>query len=143
MTSITANRPQEASRATAGVWAGRALSGLAILFFVFDGAMKIVQPQVVIAATHDIGWPTDPATLYTLGGVLLLATALYTWPRSSVLGAIVLTGYLGGAVAAHARIGSPLFSHDLFGVYCGLFVWGGLWLRDPRVRALIPLRLTP
>ena len=141
MTSITATRPDDPPRATAGVWAGRGLSGLAILFFAFDGVMKLVQPPVVVTATRDIGWPTDPATLYTLGAVLLLATALYAWPRTSVLGAIVLTGYLGGAVATHARIGSPLFTHDLFGVYCGLLVWGGLWFRDPRVRALIPLRL--
>ena len=141
MTPITATRPERHARATAGVWAGRVLSGLAIVFFAFDGVMKLIQPPVVVAATRDIGWPADPATLYTLGAVLLLATALYAWPRSSVLGAVVLTGYLGGAVATHARIGSPLFTHDLFGVYCGLLVWGGLWFRDPRVRALIPLRL--
>ena len=121
------------------VWAGRVLSGLATAFFVMDGAMKLVQPQFVIDATRDIGWPADPVTLSVLGGLLLASTALYLFPRTAVLGAILLTGYLGGAVASHARVGSPLFTHDLFGVYLGLFVWGGLWLRDRRVRALIPL----
>jgi len=140
MTTVAA--PVERPPTAANVWAGRVLSGLAIAFFAFDGVMKIIQPQVVIAATRDIGWPTDPATLYILGAVLLFATALYAFPRTSALGAIVLTGYLGGAVAAHARIGSPLFTHDLFGVYCGFFVWGGLWFRDPRVRAFIPLLAT-
>jgi hypothetical protein len=76
-------------------------------------------------------------TLAALGMVLLAATLLYVVPCTALLGAILLTGYLGGAVATHARIGSPLFSHVLFGVYFGLFVWSGLWLRDPRVRALL------
>ncbi len=127
--------------ATTTVWIGRGLSGLAIAFFVFDGAMKLIQPQAVIDATRELGWPADSASLYVLGVVLLAATAIYAFPRTSVLGAILLTGYLGGAVACHARIGSPLLSHDLFGVYCGLFVWGGLWLRDARIRALIPFCL--
>jgi hypothetical protein len=104
-----------------------------------DGAMKLVQPKVVIDATAEIGWPTDPTMLSTLGIVLLASTILYVVPRTSVLGAILLTGFLGGAVASHVRHGDPVFTHDLFGVYLGLFVWGGLWLRDPRVRALIPV----
>ena len=79
------------------------------------------------------------STLSVLGGLLLVSTALYLIPRTAVLGAILLTGYLGGAVASHARIGSPLFTHELFGVYLGVFVWGGLWLRDSRIRTLIPL----
>jgi hypothetical protein len=79
-------------------------------------------------------------TLAVLGLVLLVSTALYAFPRTAVLGAILLTGYLGGAVASHARMADPLFTHDLFGVYLGLFVWGGLWFRDERMRSLIPLR---
>ena len=122
------------------VWAGRILSWLAIAFFVFDGAMKLVQPQSVIDATKGIGWPTDGMTLAALGVVLLACTAFYAVPRTAVLGAILLTGYLGGAVASHARVGDPLFTHDLFGVYLGFFVWGGLWFRDERLRSLIPLR---
>jgi hypothetical protein len=121
------------------IWTGRVLSGLASAFFAMDGVMKFVQPHFVIDATRDLGWPADSATLATLGFLLLASTVLYLFPRTAVLGAILLTGYLGGAVASHARIGSPLFTHDLFGVYLGLLVWGGLWLRDARIRALIPL----
>lgn len=121
------------------VWTGWVLSGLAIAFFVFDGTMKLIQPQPVIDATLGIGWPADPIALATLGLILLASTVLYAYPRTTVLGAILLTGYLGGAVASHARLGDPLFTHDLFGVYLGLFVWGGLWLRDARIRALIPI----
>ena len=121
------------------VWAGRVLSILAIAFFALDGVMKLIQPKVVIDATAGIGWPADPQTLATLGIVLLVSTVVYAIPRTSVLGAILLTGYLGGAVASHVRHEDPLFTHDLFGVYLGVVVWGGLWLRDPRVRALLPL----
>ena len=126
------------SSAAKSVWIGRVLSGIAIAFFVMDGVMKLIQPQVVIGATQQIGWPVDATTLTVLGLILLASTALYAFPPSAVLGAILLTGYLGGAVASHARLGDPLVSHDLFGVYLGLFVWGGLWFRDARVRALIP-----
>lgn len=127
------------SSATGMTWAGRVLSGLATAFFVMDGTMKFIQPQFVIDATRGIGWPVDSVTLDVLGFLLLAAILLYVIPRTATLGAILLTGYLGGAVASHARLGDPLFTHDLFGVYLGLFVWGGLWLRDPRIRALIPL----
>lgn len=120
------------------MWAGRVLSGLAIAFLVMDGTMKLIQPQFVIDATRGIGWPTDPVTLYVLAVLLLASTILYAIPRTAALGAILLTGYLGGAVASHARLGDPLLTHDLFGVYVGLFVWGGLWMRDRRIRALIP-----
>ena len=120
------------------IWMGRILSALAILFFVMDGVMKLVQPQAVIDATKQIGWPVDALTLTALGVILLACTALYAFPRTAVLGAILLTGYLGGAVASHARIGDPLLTHDLFGVYLGVFVWGGLWFRDARIRSLIP-----
>ena len=121
------------------VWAGRVLSVLAIAFFALDGVMKLIQPKVVIDATAGIGWPADPQTLATLGIVLLVSTVVYAIPRTSVLGAILLTGYLGGAVASHVRHEDLLFTHDLFGVYLGVLVWGGLWLRDPRLRALLPL----
>jgi uncharacterized membrane protein YphA (DoxX/SURF4 family) len=125
--------------ATGMIWAGRVLSGVAIAFFVMDGTMKFIQPQLVIDATRGIGWPVDSATLDVLGFLLLASTVLYVIPRTTTLGAILLTGYLGGAVASHARLGDPLFTHDLFGVYLGFFVWGGLWMRDPRIRALVPL----
>lgn len=117
MTAAATISSRNAGRANPKLlWIGRVLSGLAIAFFTFDGVMKMIQPQVVVDATREIGWPADPATLYSLGIVLLAVTTLYALPRTSVLGAILLTGYLGGAVASHARIGSPLFTHDLFGV---------------------------
>lgn len=119
-------------------YAGWTLSVLVILFLIMDLAMKFMQLPIVLSTTEQLGWPTSSVT--TLAIVLSIATALYAFPKTSVLGAILLTGYLGGAVATHVRIGSPLFSHVLFGVYLGLFVWGGLYFRDARIRALIPLR---
>ena len=125
--------------ASRAVWAGRTLGGLAILFLVMDGVMKLVPLQVVITTSAQIGWPADPGLWRLLGVILLGSTLLHAIPRTSMLGAVLLTGYLGGAVASHVRIGSPLFSHVLFGVYLGVMLWGGLWLRDARVRALIPI----
>jgi DoxX-like family len=124
---------------TGMIWIGRVLTGLATAFFVMDGIMKFIQPRFVIDATRGIGWPTDPVTLDVLGFLLLASTVLYIIPRTAMLGAILLTGYLGGAIASHARLGDPLLTHDLFGVYLGAFVWGGLWMRDARIRALIPI----
>jgi len=122
------------------LWAGRVLSGLAIAFFAMDGAMKLANLPIVAETSAQLGWPADAGTIRLLAALLLGSTLLYAIPRTAVLGAILLTGYLGGAVATHVRVGSPLFSHVLFGVYLGFFVWGGLWLREPRLRALIPLR---
>lgn len=116
---------------------GWTLSGLLIAFLLFDGLIKPPPLQPVLNTMPALGWPVGAARL--LGVLTLACTALYAWPRTAALGAILLTAYLGGAVATHVRIGSPLFSHILFGVYLGLFAWGGLWLRDPRLRALIPL----
>jgi hypothetical protein len=97
-----------------------------------------MQPPIVISTTESLGWSASKVVL--LGAILLPCTALYVIPQTSVLGAILVTGYLGGAVATHIRIDSPLFSHILFGVYLGLLMWGGLWLRDPALRALILFR---
>jgi len=138
MTAITIDSPVTtgASRSQA-VIAGWAMSGLVILFLLLDGTMKLVPLQVVIDTTATLGWPTDVATLRLLGVLTLGSALLYAWPRTSVLGAILMTGYLGGAVATHARIGSPLFSHTLFGVYIGALAWAGLALRTPALRALL------
>ena len=136
----TSHFPEHDSIAPSGkgrLWTGRTLTGVAVAFLALDGVMKLVQPAVVVETTAALGWPADAATLTMLGVVQLAATLLYAAPRTAVLGAILLTGYLGGAVATHARIGSPLFSHILFGVYVGVLVWGGLWLRDARVRGLL------
>ncbi|MGV3549980.1 DoxX family protein [Rhizobium sp.] len=119
---------------------GWILSGLLIAFLVFDGVIKIIPLQVVLDTSTQLGLPADPNSARVLGILTLLCTILYAIPRTSVLGAILLTAYLGGAIATHFRIASPLFTHLLFGVYLGLFAWGGLWLRDARVRALIPFR---
>ncbi len=119
-----------------GTGLGWALSIIAILFLLVDGMMKLIQPPIVIETTRALGWPTDSATLATLGMIQLGSTIIYAIPRTALIGAILLTGYLGGAVATHARIGSPLVSHILFGVYLGIFLWGGLWMRYPALRAL-------
>jgi hypothetical protein len=121
--------------------AGRMLSGLVILFLLFDAGLKLVAPEVAIKYTPpSLGWPLNVPTMTMLAALLLIPTLLHIWPRTAILGAILITGYLGGAIATQVRIGSPLFSHSLFGVYLDLMLWGGLWLRDPRVRALLPIR---
>ncbi|HEX5007086.1 MAG TPA: DoxX family protein [Hyphomonadaceae bacterium] len=119
-------------------WTGFVLSGLVIAFLVMDFTMKLMQLDIVKSTGLELGWPED--TALPLGVTLMICTILYAFPQTAVLGAVLLTAYLGGSVATHVRIGSPLFSHVLFGVYLGLFVWGGLWLREPRLRALFPLR---
>jgi TRAP-type C4-dicarboxylate transport system permease small subunit len=121
-------------------WTGLAMSGLVILFLLFDGGIKLVPLEIVTETSAQIGLPTDVSFARTLGILTLIGVVLYAIPRTSVLGAILLTGYMGGAIATHLRIGSPLFSHTLFGVYLGLLIWGGLYLREPRLRALIPFR---
>jgi hypothetical protein len=103
---------------------------------LMDVTMKLAQLPVVLETTVKLGWPAT--TVNSVGLVLLACTALYAYPRTSVLGAILLTAYLGGAVATHARIGSPLFSHTLFGVYVGFMLWGALYLRNDRIRTLVP-----
>lgn len=141
MTSVLEPLDAAAGRQTkAFLRAGWILSGLIIAFCLMDGVMKLFHPQFVIDATKGIGWPADPDTLTALGLILLVCTALYALPRTAVLGAILLTGYLGGTVASHARHADPLLTHDLFGVYLGVLVWGGLWFRDVRIRSLIPFR---
>jgi hypothetical protein len=120
------------------LWTGRVLSGLVIAFLLFDGAIKLVPLQVVHDTMATLGLPSELAR--TLGVLTLACTILYAWPRTAIFGAILLTGYLGGAIAIHLRIGNPMLSHTLFGVYLGLMAWGGLYLRDPRLQALIPFR---
>jgi hypothetical protein len=121
-------------------WASYAMSGLVIAFMVLDGVMKLVPFDIVFKATADLGYPASATFACGLGVAALICTALYALPRTAVLGAILLTAYMGGAVASHLRLGDPLFSHTLFGVYLAVFAWGGLYLRDARVRAVLPLR---
>jgi hypothetical protein len=115
---------------------GYALSGVVILFMLFDGIIKLVPLDIVIETTAQLGYPASANLARGLGILGLVCTALYALPRTSFLGAILLTGYLGGTVAIHLRAGSPVFSHMLFGVYLGVMLWGGLYLRDDRLRTL-------
>jgi hypothetical protein len=117
---------------------GRILSALPVLFLLVDGIMKLMKPESVVKATIELGYPES--VIKGLGIVLLVCVILYVVPRTAVLGAILLTGYLGGAIATHVRVGNPLFSHILFPVYLAVLIWGGLYLREQRLRALIPLR---
>jgi len=128
---------EEAPIAKPALWLGRVLSSLVILFLLFDGAIKLVPWPVVTETMDRIGSSENLAR--SLGFITVACTVIYAIPPTSILGAILLTGYLGGAMASHVRIGSALFSHTLFGLYLGLMVWGGLWLRDRRLRPLIPL----
>lgn len=120
------------------LWTGRVIAGLIAAFLLLDAAMKFVQPRPVAEAFIRTGWPIGLSM--TLGVLLLISTILYLVPRTAVLGALLLTGYLGGAVATNLRLENPLFSHILFPVYFGILVWISLWLRDPRLQALLPLR---
>ena len=120
------------------LWIGRVLSGLAVLFLTFDASMKLLQLPMAIDGTTELGYPAG--VVLPLGLVQLVCLALYVFPRTSVFGAVLWTGYLGGAIATHVRLGNPLFTHVLFPIYVALLLWGGLWLREPRLRALLPLR---
>jgi hypothetical protein len=117
------------------VWAGRVISGLAIAFLFFDAVIKIVKARPAVEGTVQLGYAES--VLVPLGFVLLICTLLYAFPPTAIWGAVLLTGYLGGAVATNVRVGNPLFSHVLFPVYVAVMVWGGLYLRDERVRMLV------
>jgi DoxX-like protein len=119
------------------LWAGRIISALPVLFLVVDGVMKLFKPPVVVEATIKLGYPES--TIVGIGIVLLISTVLYVIPRTAVLGAILLTGYLGGAVATHVRVGEGAFP-VLFPVFFDMLLWLGLYLRDDRLSVLIPLR---
>lgn len=117
-----------------GTWPGRVLSGIAVAFLTLDAAMKIAAAAPAVTGTIALGFPVE--VVRPLGVVLLVATVLYVVPRTAALGALLLTGYLGGAVAAHVRLGDPLATHVLTPVYVAAFLWAGLALRDRKVRAL-------
>lgn len=123
------------------VWAGRILSTLVVLFLIMDSVGKLAKPAPVVEGTIQLGYPES--VLLGLGIVLLTCVVLYVIPHTSIFGAILLTGYLGGAIATHVRVGNPLFSHILFPVYVALLVWGGLYLRDDRLHALLPWKTRP
>ena len=120
------------------LWAGRIMSALAVLFLLFDSVIKVMKLAPAVEGTTRLGYPES--AVLGIGIIELVCLVVYVIPRTSVLGAILLTGYLGGAVATHLRVGDPLFSHVLFPTYLGVLLWGGLYVREPRLRALIPLR---
>lgn len=122
------------------LWTGRLLGGLPALFLLVDAVMKFVKPPAVVEGTTQLGYPVSCIT--GLGIVLLASTLLYLVPRTAILGAILLTGYLGGAVATHVRVSGPLFN-ILFPVVFGVFLWAGLWLRNESLRRLVPLTSSP
>jgi hypothetical protein len=130
--------PEAAGRSRGALWAGRVASALVVLFMLFDGIIKFMKPAPVIDAFAQLGYPLSVAGV--LATLCLVCAVLYAVPRTSVFGAILLTGYLGGAISTHVRVGDPLFSHVLFPVYLGAFAWAGIYLRDERLRALIPLK---
>ena len=124
-----------ATRAGAARWAARALTAVPVLFLAIDAAGKLAAPPAVVAGTVQLGWGAHH--LPVLAALELACLALYLVPRTAVLGAVLWTGYLGGAVATHLRVDNPLFSHVLFPIYVAALIWGGLYLRDARVRALL------
>jgi hypothetical protein len=128
---------QTAADSKTSLWAGWTISALAGLFLLFDGIMKLVKPAIVVETTVKLGYPES--FILGLGLVLIACTIIYLNPGTSVLGAILLTGYLGGAVATHVRAGDPLFPVS-FPIIFGMLIWGALYLRDARLRALVPVR---
>jgi hypothetical protein len=134
MQSATQTIPMSKKR----LWAGRIMSAVPALFLLVDGAMKWVKPEVVVKTTTELGYAET--VILPLGIVLLACTIIYVIPQTSALGAILLTGYLGGAVATHVRAGHGPFE-ILFPVAVGALLWGGLVLRDRRMREVIPLRI--
>lgn len=119
---------------------GWILSGLVILFLLFDAFGKLTQPEMVVKGTLELGYPET--VILELGILLLISTLLYGFPKTSFIGAILLTGYLGGAVATHVRVENPLFSHTLFPVYMGIFLWAGLFLRYSNLSFWMPPKFT-
>ena len=130
--AITTNH----ARSRRALWTGRVISGLAVAFLIFDSVGKLLEVSPVIDGTKRLGYPPD--VVFNLGVTLLSCVLVYMSPRTSVLGAVLLTGYLGGAVATHVRVGSPVFTHVLFPTYVAALLWGGLMLRDARLRAFLP-----
>lgn len=136
MVTLTDTAPDTTPRLM--LWTGRILTGLAIAFMTFDTVIKLLDRQVVRDSLTQLGYPTVLGP--TIGAIELICLLLYIFPRTAVLGAVLLTAVMGGAIASHMRLGDPLVSHTLFGVYLGAVIWGGLYLRDAKLRAIFPIR---
>jgi hypothetical protein len=129
---------ETAAASKARLWTGRILTIFTTLFMLFDGVMKLVRPLPVTQAMTQLGFPQNLSV--PIGIILLISAALYAVPSTSVLGSVLLTGYLGGAVVSQMRIGAPLFGTTLFPIYFAVLMWAGIYLRELRLRALIPVR---
>ncbi len=129
---------QDSPTSTTAHRTGLVLAALAVLFLLFDGVTKVILVQPVVDSMAELGYPVGHAR--GIGVLLLCCLTLYVIPRTALLGAILLTGYLGGAVATHVRVENPLFSHTLFPAYVGILVWAGLYLRDARLRPQMPMQ---
>jgi len=129
---------QTASISRGKLWSARMITALVVLFLLFDLIVKLLRLPVAVQANVQLGYPES--TVLVIGIIELICLITYLIPRTSVFGAILLTGYLGGAIASQLRAGNPLFSHTLFPIYVALLIWAPLFLRDERVRALIPVR---
>jgi hypothetical protein len=129
--------PEISPNPTAIIWVGRVLSGLVIAFLLMDAAMKLIPVEPVTATMQTLGFNSTDTLARGLGVLLLVCTALYVFPKTALLGALLLTGYLGGAIAIQLRSGNPLFSHILFGGYIGIFMWAGLLIRNGQIRSLL------
>lgn len=136
MQSIAATAPQPRGM----LWAGRIITGIVISFMTFDVGIKLIGMDVVRDSMLRLGYPLSLASGFEIGVIEAICLILYVIPRTSVLGAILLTGVMGGAIASHLRVGDPLPTHTLFGVYLGLLIWGGVYLRNARLRELIPIQ---
>ncbi len=130
--------PQTAPASRTSLWAGRILTALVVSFLLFDCTIKLMKLAPAVEGTGRLGYQVSLVPV--IGLILLVCTALYVTPSTVILGGIFLTGYLGGAVASQLRIGEPLLSHVFFPIYFAVLLWGGLYLREPRLRALFPLR---
>jgi hypothetical protein len=122
-------------------WAGIIVSAIPVLFLLMDTVGKFIKPEPVVTGTLELGY--QESVIVPLGIILLVSVVLYVIPKTSIIGAILLTGYLGGAVATHVRLSNPLFTHQLFPVYLGVLLWLGLYLRDRRIRGLLPITNWP
>ena len=126
----------ETARTARGrIWTGTILSGIAVLFLLFDSVGKLLKVAPVVEATAQLGYPEG--VIRPIGVILLICVVTYAIPRTSILGAVLLTGYMGGAIATHVRVGSPLLTHTLFPVYLAVLFWGGLFLRDEPLRMVL------
>lgn len=140
MTAVTDTSTIQTAARPAGraaLWTGRVLSGMVVAFLTFDAGIKLARLPIVEETGGQLGLP--PGSGFALGVLLAWITVLYVLPRTALLGAVLLTGYLGGAICTHVIAGSPVVTHLLFGVYLGVIAWAGLWLRDPSLRRLFPL----